>query len=97
MSHFVKSDIVKVAQEELGIALEDMDGMSYGEIHKQIMKKIPNLHTREELRELASKLTYKIIKEYDFNAYRIFASYPLIRAKGYNGFQEVYLYKKQQY
>ena len=94
MTHFIKSDIVKVAKTELGIALEDMDGMSYGEIHKQIMNKIPDLHTREELKELASKLTYKIIKEYDFNAYRIFANYPLIRTKGYNGFQEVYLYKK---
>ena len=94
MSHFIKSDIVKVAQKELGIALKDMDGMSYGEIHKQIIKKIPNLHTKKELKELASKLTHQIIEEYNFNAYRIFANYPLIRTKGYNGFQEVYLYEK---
>lgn len=94
MSHFVKSDIVKVAQEELGLKLEELDGKSYEEIHNKILKQIPNLHTREELRQLAKVLTSQLIDEYEFNAYRIFASYPLIRTKGYNGFQEVYLYEK---
>ena len=94
MSHFVKSDIVKVAQEELGLKLEELDGKSYEEIHNKILKQIPNLHTREELRQLAKVLTSQLIDEYEFNAYRIFANYPLIRTKGYDGFQEVYLYEK---
>lgn len=89
---FVKDDIVKVA-EELGFDMKELDGKSYGDIHSEILKLIPNLHTREELKELAQKLTDKILNEYGFDSYRIYVSYPLIRTKGYRGFQEVHLYK----
>lgn len=93
MNHFVKSDIVKVA-EELGFELKEMDGKKYGDIHKKILKSKAGLHTREELKKLAQDLSDKILKEYGFDAWRVFSRYPLIRTKGYNGFQEVYLYEK---
>ena len=89
---FVKDDIVNVA-EELGFDMKELDGASYGEIHSKILELVPNLHTIEELRGFAQKLTDKILDEYGFNAYRIYVHYPLIRTKGYNGFQEVYLYQ----
>ena len=89
---FVRDDIVNVA-EELGLDMKAMDGITYGEIHSELLKAIPNLHTREELKELAQQLTDKIVEEYGFDAYRVYASHPLIRTKGYVGFQEVYLYE----
>ena len=89
---FVRDDIVKVAKE-IGISTNDMDGKTYGDIHSEVLKSIPDLHTREELKEFAKELTEKILDEYGFDAYRIYAAYPLIRTKGYHGFQEVYLYK----
>lgn len=93
MSHFVKSDIVKVA-EELGFELEEMNGKKYKDIHKKILENKAGLHTREELKKLAQDLSDKILKEYGFDAWRVFLTYPLIRTKGYNGFDEVYLYQK---
>ena len=89
---FVKDDIVNVAKE-LGFDTKTLDGKSYGEIYSEILKLVPNLHSREELKELAQQLTDKIIDEYGFDAYRIYATYPLIRTKGYNGFEEVLLYE----
>ena len=89
---FVKDDIVNVA-EELGFDMKELDGASYGEIHSKILELVPNLHTIEELRGFAQKLTDKILDEYGFNVYRIYVHYPLIRTKGYNGFHEVYLYQ----
>lgn len=93
MSHFVKSDIVKVA-EELGFDFEELSGENYRNIHDKILKVKPELHTREELKELAQNLSNKILDEYGFDAWRVFSRYPLIRTKGYKGFDEVYLYKK---
>lgn len=89
---FVKDDIVNVAKE-LGFDTKELDGVSYGEIHSKLLEAIPALHTREELKELAQQLTDKIVEEYGFNAYRVYASHPLIRTKGYVGFDEVYLYE----
>lgn len=89
---FVKDDIVNVAKE-LGFDMKELDGKSYEEVHSKILELKPELHTREELKELANKLTYKLLKEYDFDAYRIYVSYPMIRTKGYCGFDEVHLYK----
>lgn len=90
---FVKDDIVNVAKK-LGFDMNTLDGMKYGDIHSKLLKDIPGLHTRQELKALAQQLTDKLIDEYGFDAYRIYAQYPLIRTKGYNGFQEVYLYKE---
>ena len=89
---FVKDDIVKVA-EELGFDFEEISGKSYKEIHSKILECVPGLHTIKELKNFAQQLTSKILDEYGFNAYRIYVHYPLIRTKGYNGFDEVYLYK----
>ena len=89
---FVKDDIVNVA-EELGFDFEEMNGNSYGDIHSELIKLIPNLHTIDELKEFAQQLTEKILQEYGFDAYRVYVNYPLIRTKGYHGFQEVYLYQ----
>jgi len=88
---FVKDDIVNVAKE-LGFDMKDLDGKSYGDIHSELLKFIP-IHTIEELKKLAQQLTDKIMNEYGFDAYRIYASYPMIRTKGYCGFHEVYLYE----
>ena len=89
---FVKDDIVKVAKE-LGFDMKELDGKSYGDVHSMLLELIPDLHSREELKDFAQQLTEKLLQEYGFDAYRIYVSYPLIRTKGYNGFQEVYLYK----
>lgn len=90
---FVKDDIVKVAKQ-LGFDLEEIDGKSYRDIHSEILKLKPELHTRKELTEFAHQLTDKLMSEYGFDAYRIYVSYPLIRTKGYCGFEEVHLYKQ---
>lgn len=87
---FVKDDIIETAKE-LGL---DINGETVANTHSKILELVPNLHTREELKKLAEKLTDKIIDEYGFDAYRIYASYPLIRTKGYCGFDEVYLYEE---
>lgn len=93
MDHFIKSDIVRVA-EELGFEFEEMSGKKYEDIHNLVLENKPDLHTREELKKLAQDLSDKILKEYGFDAWRVFSGYPLIRTKGYNGFDEVYLYQK---
>lgn len=90
---FVKDDIVNVA-EELGFNMEDMSGKTYSEIHSMLLENISELHSIDELKEFAQQLTDKIICEYGFDAYRVYAGYPLIRTKGYHGFDEVHLYKK---
>ena len=49
---FVKDDIVKVA-EELGFDMKELDGKSYGDVHSMLLELIPDLHSREELKNFA--------------------------------------------
>lgn len=86
---FVREDIINTGKE-FSI---DMDNKTYGEIHNELLALIPGLHSREQLQAFALELTNKLIDEYGFYAYRVFASHPLIRTKGYNGFDEVDLYE----
>lgn len=69
------------------------DGETYGSIHDRILENSNELHSREELKKYAGDLLDKLLAEYDFKAVRVFAYYPLISTKAYDGFDEIYLYK----
>lgn len=69
------------------------DGDTVREIYDRIVESNPKFHSIDELKNYASELLDKLLKEFDFKATRVFAYYPLISTKAYRGFDEIYLYK----
>lgn len=69
------------------------DGDTAREIYDRIVESNPKFHSIDELKNYAGELLDKLLKEFDFKATRVFAYYPLISTKAYDGFDEIYLYK----
>ena len=90
MFTIVRDEILKACKK---YDVEFKDGETYQVAYERLLDKISDLHTKEELEEIASQLLNKLVEEYGLHAVRIFADYPLIYMKGYKGFDQVYLYE----
>ncbi|MBO5476226.1 MAG: hypothetical protein J6A15_00545 [Clostridia bacterium] len=88
----MKDVLIKYAKEN-NIVMND--GETYFDIYNRCIENNPSLHTVKEIREFAKQLMKKLYNEFneDLKALMVFARYPLIYTKGYNGFNEVYLYE----
>lgn len=90
MFTIVRDEILKACKK---YDVEFKDGEKYQVAYERLLDKVPELHTKEELKKFANQLLNKLVDEYGLHAVRIFADYPLIYMQGYNGFDQVYLYK----